>query len=166
MTILGRIEWGKVDVDVKTQQANRERHAPVVSSFRWWARRPHAVVGAILDAARSQFAEDKFPVSDPFSGGGTVAFEATKRGLPVYAQDLYPWPTYALASALEPTEPEHLAEAGRALLERLTPYRRLYWREEGPDTYEVTHIIRVRIISCSHCNSPVYLFPEPPISLA
>lgn len=111
MSVLCNVSWTEVDRAVQVQQTNREKHSPVISGLRWWARRPHAVVGALLDAAASTFGDAGFLVADPFSGGGTVAFEAARRGLPVYAQDLYPWPTFALASVLKPIEPEEFAEA-------------------------------------------------------
>ena len=40
----------------------------------------------------------KFLVADPFSGGGTVMFEAIRRGHRAYAQDLYAWPSHGLAT--------------------------------------------------------------------
>ena len=89
MAILDRVDWDSLDILVGIQQRNRERHAPAVSLFRWWARHPDAVAGAILDAARAEFGTDRYVVADPFSGGGTVAFEAVRRGLTVYAQDLW-----------------------------------------------------------------------------
>src|ERR1700683_4870011 len=99
MAIIDHINWHELDRVVATQQRNRETHSPVVSLYRWWARRPHAVAGAILDAAICEFGTI-FTVADPFSGGGTVAFEAVRRGLDVYAQDLYPWPANSLATCL------------------------------------------------------------------
>jgi 23S rRNA G2445 N2-methylase RlmL len=42
------------------------------------------VVGALIDAAKAELGRDGLLVADPFSGGGTVAIEAARRGLPVY----------------------------------------------------------------------------------
>lgn len=119
MSVLRNVSWTEVDRTVRVQQTNREKHSPVISTFCWWARRPHAVVGALLDAAAIEFGEAGFLVADPFSGGGTVAFEAARRGLAVYAQDLYPWPTFALASVLQPIERGEFTEASRQLLTKL-----------------------------------------------
>jgi putative DNA methylase len=166
MAIVDRVHWPELDLLVETQQRNREAHAPVVSLFRWWARRPHAVVGTILDAAIAEFNSKSFIVADPFSGGGTVAFEAVRRGLPTYAQDLYPWPSLGLATCLRQADTTRLGYAGTWLLDRLESYRRQYWREERGINWEVTHILRVRIALCRRCQSRMHLFRQPLISLA
>jgi putative DNA methylase len=166
MAIVDRVNWEGLDTLVGIHQRNRERHAPAVSLFRWWARRPHAVSGAILDAAKAEFGTGCFVVADPFSGGGTVAFEAVRRGLAMYAQDLYAWPSFCLATALTPTDPQEFAAGTRILLERLDAQRRPYWRQEGANTWETTQVLRVRMIPCPNCSTEVYLFRDPFLSLA
>src|SRR5436305_1585907 len=73
MAIIDRSNWPTLDSLVKVQQRNRETHSPVISLYRWWARRPHAVVCAILDGASAEFGSDLVVVPDPFSGGATGA---------------------------------------------------------------------------------------------
>src|SRR4029077_1955436 len=107
-SLLQSIDWAALDVKVSHQQRNREVHVPAISLFRWWARRPHALIGELLDAAP---ADDR--ISDPFSGGGTVAIEAARRGLDIYAQDLNPWATAGLATALDHGDPDELERAGQ-----------------------------------------------------
>src|SRR3954469_5655116 len=130
MAVIERVDWGVLDRQVETQQRNRETFSPVVSLFRWWARRPHAVAGSLLDAAIAVFGDDSFIVADPFSGGGTVAFEAARRGLRVYAQDLYPWPSLGLATSLKRTDLGELRYARTRLTERLDTLRPLYRRSD------------------------------------
>lgn len=166
MSIIDHVNWSRLDRLVKRQQSNREAHAPVVSLFRWWARRPHAVAGALLDAAKIQFESDSFLVADPFSGGGTVAFEAVRRGLSTYAQDLYRWPSFGLAVCLRPTHREEFTRGAERLLEALAPLRKEYWHSADGHELELTHIIRVRAITCSECSTPSFLFREPFVSLA
>jgi hypothetical protein len=138
-----------------------------ISLFRWWARRPHCFAGALLDAAQKEFSkEEEFLVADPFSGGGTVAFEAARRGLRVYAQDLYPWPSMGLATALTPADPDEFQRAATRLLEILQPYRKRYWTENGETALETTHIIRVRASACPKCLKRLFLFREPLVSIA
>lgn len=95
--LLKRINWLAVNRATKQQIRNREVHCPPISMFRWWARRPHTFAGALLEAAKLS---SRDLVSDPFSGGGTVTIEAAVRGHRVYAQDLNPWPTWGLQTAL------------------------------------------------------------------
>src|SRR5712664_1549461 len=160
-SLLSQVNWRQLSQKTKRELHNREIHAPVVSVYRWWARRPHSVMGAILDAAVGQFG-DAMTVSDPFSGGGTVTFEATRRGLKAYAQDLYPWPAQGLAAALSDANPEELERAARDLLTALEPLRQHY---RTPAGNELSHIIRVRATICAHCQNNYFLFPQPLISL-
>jgi adenine-specific DNA methylase len=165
MAIVDRINWQILDSLVEVQQRNRETHTPMISLYRWWARRPHAVAGAILDAARAEFGTTSFLVADPFSGGGTVAIEAICRGHAVYAQDLYPWPSLALGAALTRTDAKKFAEASEELLRRLDSCRHLYCRSEPEKTVEITHVIRVRVAACPNCAVPIYVFRDPLVSL-
>lgn len=166
MALIDHVNWSQLDALVTRQQRNRSAHAPVISLFRWWARRPHSFAGALLDAARVEFGRANFLVADPFSGGGTVAFEATRRGLPIYAQDLYPWPSQGLATALTAADPDQFKRAANDLLQELRLFREEYWRTDCDDQWETTHIIRVRIADCPSCSHHIFLFREALISLA
>jgi hypothetical protein len=158
MALIDHVNWASLDRLVLNQQRNRSAHAPVISLFRWWARRPHCFAGAVLDAAKLEFDSTSFLVADPFSGGGTVAFEAVGRGLPVYAQDLYPWPSQGLAIALTSASAVEFENAARSFLEQLRPYREAYWRAEGGQIWETTHVIRVRTSHCVECGKQLFLF--------
>src|SRR4051812_17534415 len=108
--LLAGLAWPEVEQLVRAQQRNREVHTPSISAFRWWARRPHALIGALLDEA-ADGADGKLTVSDPFSGGGTVAVEAARRELNVYAQDLHPWAVAGLRAVLTPVDAQELERA-------------------------------------------------------
>lgn len=159
---MAMVDWARVSRIAKREQSNRERRAPAISVFRWWARRPHSVMGAILDAAIEVYGPDLL-VADPFSGGGTVTFEAVQRGLRAYAQDLYPWPARGLATALTQTDPDELARAAAVLLDGLHSRRSSY---QGARGHELSHILRVRVRACASCSRDVHLFPELMVSLA
>lgn len=161
MSVIARIDWDAVDAKTILEQAKKEQYAPWVGVFRWWARRPSSVVGAILDAGQRQFG-DKYVVSDIFSGGGTVGFEAATRHLPVYAQDLYPWPATGLATGLRPVDPEMFARAAAELLEALKPHRKGY---TCGDQSELSHVLRVRMAKCLVCYRPTYLFRHNLVSM-
>ena len=166
MVLIERVNWSVLDRDVLVQQRNREVFSPAISLFRWWARRPHAVAGSLLDAAIKVFGDDSFVVSDPFSGGGTVAFEAARRGLSVYAQDLYPWPSMGLATSLNRADVDEFRLARVLLTNQLQPLRALYQRKDHDQPCEVTHIVRVRVAECLHCQSDIFLFRDPLVSVA
>lgn len=124
-SLLSRVNWRQLAGIAEREVQQRQLHSPVVSSYRWWARRPHCVMGAILDAAVEHYGPD-LTAADPFSGGGTVTFEAAKRGLKAYAQDLYPWPARGLAAALHSCDATELAEAAATVLRDLAPLRSAY----------------------------------------
>ena len=161
-SILSKISWKKLNARVAQEQKNREVYTPTISVFRWWARRPHSLIGSILDAAATTM--DCTPlISDPFSGGGTVALEAARRGFPVYAQDLYPWPTFSLLTSLSPVSLDEFDEATEQVLSEISNLGKHFTRKDGR---ELTHIIRVRTGECPSCNKAVYLFPSTMICLA
>ncbi len=166
MALIDHVNWRGLDLLVTQQQRNRSAHAPVISLFRWWARRPHSFAGALLDAARIEFGRDTFLVADPFSGGGTVAFEATRRGLPIYAQDLYPWPSEGLATALTAADPDEFRFAADRLLQDLGALRNRYRYDSDGERWEITHVIRVRTADCPRCSKCLFLFRDQLISLA
>lgn len=154
--MLSAIDWHRVSRVAQREQGSRERYVPVVSSYRWWARRPHSVMGAILDAAQRVYG-NHFTVADPFSGGGTVTVEAARRSLTAYAQDLYPWAAEGLATALTPTSSQNFKAAADMLLASLGHHRTKYRTTDGS---ELTHVLRVRIGCCFDCRNDIHLFPE------
>lgn len=160
-SLLSRVNWPAVGARVAKELSNREVHAPVVSTYRWWARRPHSVMGALLDAAVASYGPT-LTVSDPFSGGGTVTFEACKRGLKTYAQDLYPWPARGLAAALGACKATELQAAAGRVLAALEPQRTAYQTASG---VELSHILRVRVSTCLHCGGKVYEYPHCLVSV-
>jgi 16S rRNA G966 N2-methylase RsmD len=165
--LISDVAWSEVEARVRAQQRNREIHTPTISLFRWWARRPHALIGAILQAASAE--TDAVPVvSDPFSGGGTVALEAVRRGLPVYAQDLHPWAIAGLRGALEEIDPDELEVACEKLMSGLAETRRRLYG--GPAEHgrqgEVITALWVRRVSCPCCNAEVFLYPYSYLSRA
>lgn len=160
--ILDKINWKNLSEEAKKQQRNREVHSPTISLFRWWARRSHAVFGSLLDAAVMEF-ERSFLVSDPFSGGGTVAVEADRRGLKVYAQDIQPWVVLGLQVTLDRVSSAELKVAGKRLLERMTQTRLDNYGTacpvHGPNS-EVIHTYWVKTVHCPSCRDRLFLFPH------
>lgn len=163
-SLLESIDWPALDLDVARQQRNREVYSPAVSLFRWWARRPHALIGEILDAAD----DPDLRISDPFSGGGTVALEAAQRGLDVYAQDLHPWAATGLATALDRVDPEALKQGGEAWLAELRNLRADLYGEScaAHGDSETLTTFWVRLAQCPSCDAQAYLYPYPMITRA
>lgn len=118
-------------------------------------------MGALLDAAVAHYGPELI-VSDPFSGGGTVTFEAARRELKAYAQDLYPWPARGLAAALGSCEVHELQAAAGQVLDQLAPHREAYRTANGG---ELSHVLRVRRSTCIGCAGKVFEFPHGLVSV-
>jgi SAM-dependent methyltransferase len=165
-SLLEEIDWRALDKQVSREQRNREVYSPAVSLFRWWARRPHALIGEILEAT----AGSGLNVSDPFSGGGTVALEAARRGHHIYAQDIHPWAANGLATALDRVDPKTLAEAGEKWLVGLAGKRSALYGTECPRhedrESEILTTFWVRRAVCPTCQAEAFLYPYSLISLA
>lgn len=164
-TLLERLAWSSLNERVRREQRNREVYTPAISMYRWWARRPHSLIGALLDGA-SQDGSSPL-VSDPFSGGGTVAIEAARRGLAVYAQDLHPWATTGLATTLDGVDADALERASACWIEGLQGLRRELYGTCCPahGASEVTHTFWARHSACEGCARRIHLFPYALVSL-
>jgi putative DNA methylase len=166
--LLARVDWSVVSARARREQRSRERFTPTISVYRWWARRPHSVIGAVLDAAVDHWAR-KLRIADPFSGGATVAVEGARRDLPTYAQDLHPWAARGLELTIAPVDVAAL-EMATEELGRLTQSRvnQLYaatcthHRSEA----ETLNTLWVRRVTCSECAEHVYLYPYSLVTLA
>lgn len=161
-SLLSGIDWTTVSRAVAKELTNREDHSPIVSAYRWWARRPHSVMGALLDAASCRYGQG-MAIADPFSGGGTVTFEAAKRGIRAYAQDVFPWPARGLTAALQMCSQQELSAAAVELDATLQPMRREYQSANG---LELSHVLRVRSFRCGTCHTQSFQFPHPMVSMA
>ena len=166
-TLLSRVAWDSVNKRVRHEQRNRETYVPPISLFRWWARRPHALIGALIDAACEE--GDSLVISDPFSGGGTVAMEAARRGLPLYAQDLHPWVLSGLATALDGINPDVLGAAAAKVLGAASTNCADLYSTTCPahgEASELSHVFWVRVQPCPACLRATHLYPYSLLSLA
>ena len=163
--VLDRVNWHKVNHVTRDQVRNREQYCPPISLFRWWARRPHALIGALLDASGLPKGE---LVSDVFSGGGTVALEAVARGFKVYAQDFHPWVTWGLRTALDGISPETLERGISTFIEELESKVKPLYSAPCPlhGSSEVLHTFWVRECRCLYCGNRLYLFPYSLITVS
>jgi putative DNA methylase len=154
--------WSRLSRRVRRELRNREDFSPTISTYRWWARRSHALIGAFIERAQEVLGPS-IVVSDPMAGGGTVAVEAARRNLRVYAQDVNPWAAFGLETTLRPVDPALLNTAAEALIQRLQrASRTLYRANPGHD---VVNRLHVRRCECPNCDEPNFLFPTTLVAL-
>lgn len=157
-------DWPAIGELVRQQQRARESHTPTISAYRWWARRSHALIGELVDGASELFGADSV-ISDPMSGGGTVAIEAARRGLKVYAQDINPWATFSLSTILTPVDASAFNKAASELSASLEDLKSLYSLRIQGKRYNELVRLRVRAWSCPECRHETFLFPSALVTL-
>ena len=164
-SILVNIDWKKLSRATRKEVKNRELQNPLVSLYRWWARRPHTLVSELLNAAVLHRGSC---ISDPFSGGGTVAIEAASRKCSVYAQDVNPWAAWGLKVSLTDVDPDELAEAGARLLNDLREVHGAQYciQCERHKHSTVLNTFRVRSMRCRKCRRRFWQFPYPMLTLS
>ncbi len=157
--LVAQIDWQSVEEAIQKELKGSSRHRPPSTLFRWWARRPYELIGAILDAATSD-RNRQYMVSDPFSGSCTVALEAYLRGHRAFAQDINPWPLTGMQIATNQANAEEIWEVGSQLLKDLRARSISYQVrcEEHPST-ELLTAFWVRNIPCPKCGVEVYTYP-------
>lgn len=163
--ILARVDWKTANRVTRHQVRNRELYCPPISLFRWWARRPHSLVSALLDASHLA---PRDLVSDPFSGGGTVTLEAIVKGLRVYAQDVNPWPVWGLRTALDGVCPNELKHAVQQFGHQLQQIAARDYTSPcvRHGSSQLLNVFWVRRCKCRRCRRHFYLFPYSLITLA
>jgi predicted methyltransferase len=67
-----------------------QAHTPMYLMHKFWARKPHNVVGEYIE----HYSKKGEIVLDPFVGSGVTAIEALKRGRKAIATDLDPMATF------------------------------------------------------------------------
>lgn len=164
--LLSTLDWDQINSEVKRQQRSRERDTPAISIYRWWARRSHALIGELLEKTADCHPDPV--ISDPFSGGGTVAIEAARRNFSMYAQDLHPWAIAGLRGALTAADATQLKAGADRLMGALADLRtKLYGTTcsvHGGGS-EVLTTFWVQVRDCPSCAKSLYLFPYSLITL-
>jgi putative DNA methylase len=162
---LRHLDVVSVSAAAAREVARREKQLPIVSVFRWWARRTSAVSGAVLDAVAKDLGSP-LRIADPFAGGGTVAVEALLRGHRIHAQDIDPWAAHGIAAALGLPSPQVLRAAGERLQDAVAALLdRAYsttFADGAPAT--ITHTFRVAVGACPYCGTNARLFPYATLS--
>jgi adenine-specific DNA methylase len=115
--------------------ADRRAADPVYAAHRWWARRPPALMRALLLAAAlpadcspaafwAAYAQPEqllagLRVHDPFVGGGSTLVEAARLGATASGSDVDPLAVEIVRHELSPAPAEDVRAAGDALLAHL-----------------------------------------------
>ncbi len=123
--------------------ADRRAPDPAYQAHRWWARRPPALLRALLlaaslpsDVSLSEFwaaYRSEAPhlagvtVRDPFLGGGTTLLEASRLGATAVGNDVDPLAVVLSEHQLNPPASAEVLEAGRRLTRHLREQLGTLW---------------------------------------
>jgi putative DNA methylase len=89
-----------------------ERHTPIYSVHRYFARRPHNVFAAILD----HYLTKPSLILDPFAGGGVTLVEGLTLNHRVLAADINPLACFVMAGQMTAVSPDEIREAVAACI--------------------------------------------------
>ncbi|MET7906625.1 DUF3883 domain-containing protein [Streptomyces sp. NPDC005355] len=142
------------------------------AAHRWWARRPPALLRALLlaTALPSGVSEEEFweryaseephllgkTVYDPFMGGGSTLVEAQRLGASVMGSDVDPMSVRIVKAELAPVDGKKLRHYGKLLLDHLR--EELSWLfPSGPEAAPL-HYFSIAEVQCPACTETGALY--------
>ncbi|MFJ4755007.1 DUF1156 domain-containing protein [Streptomyces sp. NPDC088763] len=151
---------------------DRRVRDPAYAAHRWWARRPPALLRALLLATAlppgiseqefwSRYASEDhhlagLTVYDPFMGGGSTLVEAQRLGASVMGSDVDPMSVRIVQSELTPVDGKRLRAYGDLLLRHLRS--KLSWLYPTDSDAQPLHYFSIAEVQCPACNEagPLY----------
>lgn len=152
--------------------SDRRARDPAYAGHRWWARRPPALLRALLIAAclPGETTDERFweayvsseqplkglHVHDPFMGGGSTLVEAARLGATVSGGDVDPLAAEIVRYELNPAPPDEVREAGERLLEHVRAQcGHLFPPHNG---VQPLHYFWLHVVSCPVCGTAGLLY--------
>lgn len=151
-------------------EADRRSPDPAYGIHRWWARRPPALMRALLLAATTPassgeafwqtYRGDSTPLAglrvlDPFVGGGSTLVEAARLGADVCGGDIDPLAVRIVRRELAPADPTVVQEVGNRLLAELSSrFESLYPSVTG----SALHYFSLAEVTCPSCDHSDLLY--------
>jgi len=157
--------------------ADRRSPDPAFGGHRWWARRPPALVRAVLLAAMlpdNASASDLWQayaspaphlrdlvVRDPFLGGGTTVVEAARLGACAQGADVDPLAVLINQHQLTPPARQDVLAGGELLIAHLRSAIGRLWpvrNEVDGNLWSPLHYFSVAVVTCPDCGhaGPLY----------
>ena len=134
--------FSSISIRAKTHHAGYAFH-------KYWARKPHNVVAAVLREAGLSTG-DIFV--DPFCGSGVPASEAAVLGAETYCFDVNPTACLLTEITLTPPDPSELETAIVSLIEKLRKKHGIQHIHQGKN---VRYWIHSLVVVCPGCKKPV-----------
>lgn len=166
------------DVSLIAAMALREKqiqqtYRPFIGVHKWFARRPGTLFRGLILAEFGQgpirdlfYSSNDFSgkrVADPFMGGGTPVFEASRVGCDIDGFDINPMSTWIVREELESLDVAAYEQTAQALIDKLQGMIGRYYRTTcpiyGDADVPVKSYLWVKTLECAGCGESLDLFP-------
>lgn len=160
---------GLASAEKQVQQSYR----PIIQVHKWFARRPGTLFrGLLLSHFEDQALDQSFfeghdlegVVLDPFIGGGTTAFEASRLGLSVIGYDTNPLSRWIVSRKLEPLDVTAYLMAGERIAAAVEDEVGHLYRttcEECGEVAGVKFFVWAKTHECPNCGTKNLMLPGP-----
>lgn len=164
------------DAAFASRQALREKqiqqnYRPVIGIHKWFARRPGTLFRALLlaeygegEGSEAFWRGHSFSgtIADPFMGGGTTLYEASRLGFSVIGNDINPMSHWLIERAFDRIDLDELGKKAEHVANTVS--RRLGHLNRTECTgcgrpAEVKYFLWVKTAECPKCHSSVDAFP-------
>jgi DNA modification methylase len=145
-----------------------QAHTPMYLMHKYWARKPHNVVGEYIE----HYSNKGEIVLDPFVGSGVTAIEALKRGRKAIAIDLDPISTFITRMTLLPVDLKHFRNAFEQIKKTAKTQVENLYRDKCPKCGKKAIVLatvwlrddnqpsEIRLF-CPHCKKRLKKKPSP-----
>ena len=131
-----------------------QAHTPMYLMHKYWARKPHNVVGEYIE----HYSKKDEIVLDPFVGSGVTAIEALKRGRKAIAIDIDPIATFITRMTLKPINLKKFREAFKQIEKRVRKDVEKLYTTTCPNCGQPcleAYIVWSEVVECNVCHERV-----------
>jgi DNA modification methylase len=136
-----------------------QAHTPMYLMHKYWARKPHNVVGEYIE----HYSKKGEIVLDPFVGSGVTAIEALKLGRKAIAIDLDPISIFVTRLTLAPVDIDDLKKAFCRIENVAKKKIELLYQTTCPFCKKkatITHAIWSDVVECKGCKEKIVVVDE------
>jgi len=133
-----------------------QAHTPMYLMHKYWARKPHNVVGEYIE----HYSKKGEIVLDPFVGSGVTAIEALKRGRKAIAIDIDPLSTFITRMTLKPINLKDFKDAFKQLEKSVRKDIEKLYATTCPNCgqpCQEAYVVWSDIVECDVCHEKVVL---------
>jgi DNA modification methylase len=131
-----------------------QAHTPMYLMHKYWARKPHNVVGEYIE----HYSKKGEIVLDPFVGSGVTAIEALKRGRKALAIDLDSLSTFITRMTLKPINLKSFKDAFRQLEKSIRSGVEKLYTTTCPNCGQPcieAYVVWSDVVECSICHEKI-----------